>query len=101
MDGSNRLQVNINFHSQHGLKTFFFCSKKGTGKFTWERSDILVENVTDLWVNVSTHAEVGQKKGDSHDCVFLGPVNTTQEIKLDHTDCRDSVARPLCQYLVQ
>ena len=86
------------------LKTYFsyLCRKKGTGKFTWERSDdVLEDSLDDLWVNTTTHDIAGLKTGDSHQCVFLGPLNNTQEIFLDHADCTESVARPLCQYWVR
>ena len=73
---------------------------KKEGEFSWEISDRALDNVAEsLWVNVSSHESVGIKAGDSHQCVYLGPSNNTQEMLLDHTDCRDSLAKPLCQYL--
>ena len=75
-------------------------SKKGEGEFSWEMSDKALDNVApELWVNASSHDTVGLKAGDSHQCVYLGPANKTREVRLDHSDCRDSVAKPLCQYL--
>ena len=73
---------------------------KKEGEFSWEISDRALDNVAEeLWVNASSHDMVGIKAGDSHQCVYLGPSNNTQEVLLDHSDCRDSVAKPLCQYL--
>ena len=73
---------------------------KKEGEFSWEISDKTLDNVSEeLWVNASSHDTVGIKAGDSHQCVFLGPSNNTREVLLDHSDCRDSVAKPLCQYL--
>ena len=73
---------------------------KKEGEFSWEISDRALDNVSeDLWVNASSHVTVGIKSGHSHQCVFLGPSNNTEEVLLDHSDCRDSVAKPLCQYL--
>merc|ERR1712083_273436 len=73
-------------------------SKEGTGKFTWEKLGNLVEIDPDVWVNVSSHDVAGKKEGDSHQCVYLGPVNDTQVTLLDHIDCRENIARPLCQF---
>jgi len=75
-------------------------SKKGQGKFTWEKSDVLLSNKTSLWMNTTTHDIAGLKQGDSHQCVYLGPSNSTLDIRLDHTDCRYNIAKPLCQYMM-
>jgi len=76
-------------------------SKEGKGKFTWEKSDKPVDIDPDVWVNVSSLEVAGKTEGDSHQCVYLGPVNATQVTLLDHADCRESIARPLCQFVAR
>jgi len=76
-------------------------SKEGKGKFTWEKSDKPVDIDPDVWVNVSSLEVAGKMEGDSHQCVFLGSVNVTQVTLLDHADCRESKARPLCQFVAR
>jgi len=72
-------------------------SKRG-GKFSWERGDMLMSDMPDLWRNTSTHAEVGMQ-GDKtlHECVFIS--HAGGGMRLDHQNCQDTIARPLCQYL--
>jgi len=73
-------------------------SKRG-GKFSWERGEMeLMPDIPDLWRNTSTHADVGLQ-GDSniHECVFIS--HTNKGMRLDHQNCQDTIARPLCQYL--
>lgn len=76
-------------------------SKRGAGTFTWEQSGREVGAGAGLWANSSgAGAVAGVAAGDSHRCVYLGPSNSSAAPLLDHADCRDAVARPLCQYLV-
>lgn len=60
---------------------------------------MLVSDLPELWKNTSTHAEVG-RQGDNntlHECVFIS--QTREGMRLDHQNCQDTIARPLCQYL--
>lgn len=74
------------------------CSKKA-GEFVWERSNVEVE-MSELWQNRSSD-NVGGQSGARHQCVLLGPANNTRLTKLDHADCTEAIARPLCQYLTR
>ena len=56
----------------------------------------------DLWLNsTSKEVVVGQQGGSGHQCVLLGPANNTLTLRLDHADCTEAIARPLCQYLIK
>ena len=59
---------------------------------------MLMSDMPDLWRNTSTHAEVGMQ-GDKtlHECVFIS--HAGGGMRLDHQNCQDTIARPLCQYL--
>ena len=73
---------------------------KKAGVFVWERSDQEVAGGDDLWQNTTSN-EVGQQGGRSHQCVLLGPANDTLLTRLDHADCSEAIASPLCQYLIK
>jgi len=75
--------------------------RKLGGKFSWERSQVLVSDMPGLWRNTSTHAEVG-RQGDNntlHECVFISHAGSGGGMRLDHQNCQDTIARPLCQYM--
>jgi len=73
--------------------------RKLGGKFSWERSQVLVSDMPGLWRNTSTHAEVGRQWDNNtlHECVFISQARGG--MRLDHQNCQDTIARPLCQYL--
>jgi len=73
--------------------------RKRGGKFSWERSEVLVSDMPQLWKNTSTHADVGQQgKNDTiHECVFIS--QTEKGMRLDHQNCQDTIGKPLCQYI--
>ena len=77
-----------------------YRSKK-PGVFVWERSDREVGGGEDLWQNSTSEDVVGQQGGRGHQCVLLGPANNTLNLRLDHADCSEAIARPLCQYLIK
>ena len=69
--------------------------------FVWERSNQEVGGGDDLWQNTTSNEVVGQQGGRGHRCVLLGPANDTLSLRLDHADCTEAIARPLCQYLIK
>ena len=84
-----------------------YRSKK-SGEFVWERSNQEIAGGGDggdggeLWQNsTSSEMVVGQQGGRGHQCVLLGPANDTLALRLDHADCTEAIARPLCQYLIK
>eukprot|EP00092_Neocalanus_flemingeri_P024752 GFUD01026841.1.p1 GENE.GFUD01026841.1~~GFUD01026841.1.p1 ORF type:complete len:501 (+),score=103.73 GFUD01026841.1:277-1779(+) len=72
--------------------------RKRGGKFSWERSDLLVSDMADLWRNTSTHVGVGRQGNNTlHECVFI--THAGGGMRLDHQNCQETIARPLCQFL--
>ena len=90
-------------HTRSDLSTEMFSKyfSKKSGEFVWERSNQAVARGADLWQNSTSNDVVGEQGGRGHECVLLGPANNTLHLRLDHADCSEAIARPLCQYLIK
>lgn len=90
--------------TEHGISFWWTggidISKK-SGEFVWERSNQAVASGAELWQNSTSNDVVGVQGGRGHQCVLLGPANNTLDLRLDHADCSEAIARPLCQYLIK
>ena len=82
-------------------KVFSKYFSKKSGEFVWERSNQAVARGGELWQNSTSNDVVGEQGGRGHECVLLGPANNTLHLRLDHADCSEAIARPLCQYLIK